>query len=193
MRSQTQTVGEPQPRFTIEFDATSLRAAAFVLFSAFWIYTALLTLPFTYWIPGTGLDDSHAFGSNYFPNAGFRYGSDLVFTYGPFGYLNHPEDIGNHILIANLFRAAMWLALLSHLILFYRLGMNGFWKSLLLMLSIAAARNLLLFSFDYYALTVLVVLVLYLIEQPQAWLARRASFSLSACLEWSNSPATSWR
>jgi len=78
MRVQTQIVQKEQTRFVIDFDQSTVRALALVLFSAFWIYTALLTLPFGYWMPGISLDGSHAFGSNYFPNAGFRYGSDLI-------------------------------------------------------------------------------------------------------------------
>src|SRR5881296_600907 len=98
-----------QFRSLIDPDQSSLRPVALVLFSAFWIYTALLTLPFAYWMPGTSIDGSHQFGSNYFPNAGFKYGSDLIFPFGPLGYLIYPENIGNHIVVANLIRAAIWL------------------------------------------------------------------------------------
>jgi hypothetical protein len=171
MQVQPQIAQKEQSRFRVDLDQSTVRALALVLFSALWIYTALLTMPFNYWMPATGLDGSHAFGSNYFPNADFRYGSDVIFTFGPLGYLIFPENIGNHIVVANLIRGAIWLLLLTHLILFYRLGMSGFWKSLLLMAAIIPARYLLLNLFDYYAVTALLVMVLYLIEQPQARLA----------------------
>ena len=76
----------------LQRDKKTLRLLALVLFSACWIYTALLTLPFTYGMPKINLDGSYGFGSNYFSDAGFRYGSDLIFTYGPLGYLFYPED-----------------------------------------------------------------------------------------------------
>jgi hypothetical protein len=160
----------------------SIRALTLTLFSAVWIYTALLTLPFSYWMPAIGLDDSHIFGTNYLPNAGFRYGSDLVFTFGPWGYLIYPENIGNHIAVANLFRAAIWLLLLVHLILLYRIGMRGFWKSLLLMVAIIASRNMLLGSFDYYMIAVLLVIILYLIERPESWLGYASIIVISGVL-----------
>src|SRR5262249_42005671 len=83
----------------------------------------------------------------------------------------YPENIGSHVAIANLVRTSIWLLLLIHLILFYRIGMNGFSKSFLFMLAIIPARNLLIGSFDYYCLAVLLLLVLYLIDTSHAWLA----------------------
>jgi hypothetical protein len=150
-------------------DPALLRTVSIVLFSATWIYTALLTIPFAYSMPDTTIDSSHRFGSNYFVNAGFRYGSDLIFPFGPLGYLIYPENIGHHIAVANLVRAVLWMLLLAHLFLLYELGLSGFWKSLLLMFAIIAARNMLLNSFDYYAIAVLIVIVVYMIERPEAW------------------------
>src|SRR5258707_2039721 len=129
MQLQKHVLEKEVTRFVIDLDPRSLRTLALVLFSALWVYTALLTLPFTYSMPATNLDGSHIFGSNYFPNAGFHYGSDLIFTFGPLGYLVYPENIGHHIDVANLLRTGIWLLLLGHLVLLYRLGMNGFWKS----------------------------------------------------------------
>ena len=31
---------------------------------------------------------------------GYRYGVDLVFTYGPLGYVLHPEAVANNVTIA---------------------------------------------------------------------------------------------
>jgi len=124
-------------------------------------YTALLTLPFRHGTPATNLDSSYGFGSNYFPDAGFRYGSDLIFTYGPLGYLFYPEDIGNHIVIANVVRGAIWALLLVHLVLLYRVGMNGFAKALLFMVAIIPISIPLLYHFDYYAVSVLMVLSVF--------------------------------
>src|SRR5215467_2522552 len=105
-------IEQQRPRFFIDLDEKSIRSLTLVLFSAFWIYTALLTLPFMYSMPESGVDGSHGFGSNYFPAAGFHYGSDLIFTFGPLGYIIHPENIGHHIVVANLIRGGVWLLLL---------------------------------------------------------------------------------
>jgi hypothetical protein len=162
--------------------SASLRGLGAVLFSGFWIYTALLTIPFAYSMPGRLLDASHRFGTNYFPNAGFHYGSDLIFPYGPLGYLVYPENIGHHVAVANLVRAAIWLVLLVHLVLLQELGFNGLWKSLLLMLAIMTARNMLLNSFDYYAIAVLTVMVVYMVEQPDAWFGYILMIALAGML-----------
>src|SRR5262249_48090378 len=122
-------------------------------------------------MPETGLDGSHQFGSNYFPANGFHYGSDLVFNYGPLGYIINPQSIGNHIVVANLIRGGAWLLLLVYLLLLYRVGISGFWKSLLLMAAIIPSRLLMIGSFDYYVVAVLIVLIIYMLERPRAWLA----------------------
>jgi len=122
-------------------------------------------------MPTINLDGSYGFGSNYFSDAGFRYGSDLIFTYGPLGYLFYPEDIGNHIVIANVIRGAVWALLLVHLVLLYRAGMKGLAKALLFMAAIIPIRIPLFYHFDYYAVTVLIVLIVYSIERPRAVLA----------------------
>ncbi|HEV2201371.1 MAG TPA: hypothetical protein VGR73_16250 [Bryobacteraceae bacterium] len=147
----------------------SLRTLGAVLFSVIWIYTALLTIPFAYPRPGTNIDSSHRFGGNYFLKAGFHYGTDVIFTFGPLEYLIYPEYIGHHVAVANLVRGALWLLLLAQFLWLYELGVSGLWKSLLLMLAIIAARNMLLNSFDYYALAVLIVMLVYMIERPEAW------------------------
>ena len=159
------------PSCCCQRDKKTLRLLALLLFSACWIYTALLTLPFKYGMPAINLDGSYGFGSNYFSDAGFRYGSDLIFTYGPLGYLFYPEDIGNHIVIANVIRGAVWALLLVHLVLLYRAGMKGLAKALLFMAAIIPIRIPLFYHFDYYAVTVLIVLIVYSIERPRAVLA----------------------
>jgi hypothetical protein len=171
-----------QARFVFEFDQKSLRGIALVLFVALWGYTAIMTLPFSYSMPVNDLDGSHKFGSNYFPDAGFRYGSDLIFTFGPLGYLVNPENIGNHIVITNVFRGAVWLLLLIHLILLCRLGINGFYKSIVLMCAIVSAHTLLLGLFDYFAIAVLLVMVVYMVDQPLAWLAPVSIVLITAIL-----------
>jgi len=161
MKAGKRVVRNWRPRFFVHLDKKTLRLLALLLFSACWTYTALLTLPFRHGTPATNLDSSYGFGSNYFPDAGFRYGSDLIFTYGPLGYLFYPEDIGNHIVIANVVRGAIWALLLVHLVLLYRVGMNGFAKALLFMVAIIPISIPLLYHFDYYAVSVLMVLSVF--------------------------------
>jgi len=56
-------------------------------------------------------------------------------------------------------------------VLLYRVGMNGFAKALLFMVAIIPISIPLLYHFDYYAVSVLIVLIVYLIERPRAVLA----------------------
>jgi hypothetical protein len=155
----------------VGFAVGKWRAYAAVSFYALWIYAALLMMPFAWSMPEAGIDGSHAFGSNYFPYEGFRYGSDVIFTYGPLGYLVNPQDLGNHIAVANVIRAAVWLLLFGHLMLLYRLRTESFWKAVLLTLALIPSRNLFILSFDYYLLAAMLVCILYLIERPGARLA----------------------
>jgi hypothetical protein len=140
------------------------------LFGVLLIFTALSTLPFKYHIPTFGFDFSNNFGTNYFSNMGYRYGTDLVFTVGPLGYVIAPEPVANNIAIANLVRFAVWLILLAHLFRLQRLGPRGFWQSLVLMAVLLTTRYpLLIFNYDYFVVTTLLVVVIYLIERPQGW------------------------
>ena len=64
-----------------------------------------------------GLDMSWAFGINFAKFQGLKFGSDILFTYGPFGYLLVPKAIGNnvvHAIYVQFFFAFIWCGLLIY-------------------------------------------------------------------------------
>lgn len=67
---------------------------AFLLATAL---TAALTFPGDYSATSPGLDPSWMWGINYFSQIGARFGRDVIFTYGPLGYLLHPLPVGSHV------------------------------------------------------------------------------------------------
>lgn len=50
----------------------------------------------------TGLDPSYAFGLNYIFAHHIPFGTDIIYTYGPLGFLYFPQDIGNNLLLGIL-------------------------------------------------------------------------------------------
>ena len=157
-------------KITVEVDPRWLRFLPTAIFLIILAVTAVTTLPFSYTVGSSGIEASHVFGSNYFPNMGYQYGLDTVFSYGPLGYIMHPEAIANDIAIASVVRASVWLILLVHLFLLGRTGSRGLWKSLALMAALFTVRiHFMLYTFDYLILTALFVVVIYMLERPGGW------------------------
>ncbi len=67
------------------------------------LFLAVYTFPAFEPVMGTGLDQSYVFAFNYFFNQGISHGSDVIFSYGPLGFIRFPLLIGNNFLIAFLF------------------------------------------------------------------------------------------
>src|SRR5215468_1836408 len=84
-----------------------------------WAAFALLMLVGWFTFPGndavakTGLDPSWVIGLNLFAHDGFRFGRDVIFTYGPLGWVVRPLEVGAHLLIGNWVRVALHLLLLG--------------------------------------------------------------------------------
>jgi len=70
------------------------------------IYTGF-TIDYRFVCPG--LDSSHFFAINYFANNNIIFGKDVIWTYGPLGFLLHPMDIGHNLSIAILFQVSLWI------------------------------------------------------------------------------------
>ena len=82
----------------------------------------LFTLPGTGTIIRPGLDSSYALAFNYFFASGVQSGRDILFTYGPLGFLEWPQPQGNNLLYANIAYSAVHLAFICCLLW---LGMKG--------------------------------------------------------------------
>jgi hypothetical protein len=166
----TEVVAKPRHRISIEFDPAFLRQLCNIVFAIFFIYCALLTMPFAYRVSGSGIDASWQFALNYLVNAGFHFGSEIVSTYGPLGFIACPLNFQSNLATANLIRGAVWLILLIHLTRIHRTAVNGFLKALLLMVGLCMSRYLLLGWFDYFIVAAVLVVALDLIEQPRQWM-----------------------
>lgn len=65
-------------------------------------YLFVATFPGLYLAMGTGLDPSWIHAINVLPGSGYRFGTDVVFTYGPLGYLLAPLDVGSNLVQAGI-------------------------------------------------------------------------------------------
>lgn len=80
---------------------------------------ALLTFPGDFNPIAGGLDPSWMWGINAFAAAGFRWGHDLIFSYGPLGYLARPLDVGHNVLVATWARLAVHGVILGTAVLVF--------------------------------------------------------------------------
>jgi hypothetical protein len=63
-------------------------------------YLAIATVPQLLVPLGRGVDESWIYAINYLPDLGYAFGRDVLFTYGPLGYLLFPAPIGTTLPIA---------------------------------------------------------------------------------------------
>ncbi len=82
----------------------------------------LFTLPSTGTIIWPGLDNSYALAFNYFFANSIQIGRDVLFTYGPLGFLEWPQPQGNNLLYANVIYSTVHLVFIYCLLW---LGMTG--------------------------------------------------------------------
>src|SRR5215471_909963 len=120
-----------------------------LVFVGLLVYAAIMTIPVGYHIPSTGLDGSHEFASNYFPLSAYKYGPDIIFTYGPLGFLYRPENMGANLPIALVLRLSVWLLLLSLLTLAYSVRHFDRLGCLIAVLCVALSHYWLNFAFEY--------------------------------------------
>ncbi len=84
------------------------------------IYLCLLAFNIRYLSKNFGLDPSWDFAMNYFADKGFKFGSDVIWTYGPMGYLIGSMDIGSNLMQGIIFQLFLWIfftGLLGYVIL----------------------------------------------------------------------------
>lgn len=79
----------------------------------------ILTFPVFYSLMQNGIDSSWSYALNKFTEFNnFKFGPDVVFTYGPLGFLYSPMYINGNFVLATFIYIAMWT---STMILFYKL------------------------------------------------------------------------
>lgn len=77
-----------------------------VFFYCILAYAALLLLP-AYAPVLPGLDQSWQFALNHFVHTQFKFGPDLIFTYGPLGFVEVPQH-GNLIVTLNMVHESIY-------------------------------------------------------------------------------------
>lgn len=78
------------------------------------------TFPCTYYLMGTGLENSWRYGLNAAAAEGLVFGRDVGFTYGPLVYLMSPLDLGRNYAAAMLLRAVLHILFALALVLLAR-------------------------------------------------------------------------
>lgn len=71
-------------------NAKAFRALIPYVFAFFLLWISIAVIPLVPPIPGTGLDGSWAYALSMSHAQGFIFGRDVVFTFGPLGYLYYP-------------------------------------------------------------------------------------------------------
>ncbi|MEO8372766.1 MAG: hypothetical protein ABI806_26515 [Candidatus Solibacter sp.] len=92
---------------------------------ALFLFCVLLVCPLRYWGLGRDVDSTWRFALNYAAAHGLVGGRDVLFTYGPLGYLLFPEYTGHNLTYGLLFQGVLWVVLAGTLAdLFFRAGLR---------------------------------------------------------------------
>ncbi len=76
------------------------------------LFIALISFPYRFSPIDTGLDPSWIFAINYFFDNNFIFGRDVIWTYGPLGFLSYPLNVGVNLDIATGFQVCLWFGFL---------------------------------------------------------------------------------
>ncbi len=76
-----------------------------------WVFVCSQILPIKRMALEPGTDPSTYFVANYVAATDLRFGADIVFTYGPLGYLAQPQDVGANLSFAYGFQLCLWMML----------------------------------------------------------------------------------
>jgi hypothetical protein len=135
------------------------------LFFSLLTYAGLLIVSVNYGVIQPGLDPSWGFAANQFAHGPFKFGIDLVFTYGPLAYLAVPEHVGNNI------TCAAFAHILVCCIFLYL--MVGLWQSgrragaAIFLLGMIVSNRLYYFYWDYLLVAIVLLLFVRLLDQPR--------------------------
>ena len=76
------------------------------------LFIALISFPYRFSPIDTGLDPSWIFAINYFFDNNFIFGRDVIWTYGPLGFLSYPLNVGVNLDMATGFQVCLWFGFL---------------------------------------------------------------------------------
>ncbi|MGB7759995.1 MAG: hypothetical protein WBL61_09210 [Bryobacteraceae bacterium] len=156
---------------TRSFYAVAERAGFYVLAA----YAAMATFPVSGGPVNQGLDPSWHFGLNQFYCSPYKFGRDVIFTYGPLGFVCFPEHLGHNLTIALAIRFFIWAVLLGTLVVGYRRKQFDFGGCLIIAGSLVVAYSALA-SLD--CMLVIAALMLILWRGPEGARPIRATVLL---------------
>lgn len=139
------------------FRAVALRAGFYILA----VYAALATFPFIGFPIDRGLDASWTFGLNQFYFSPYKFGRDVIFTYGPLGFVCYPEHIGHNLIIALAIRIFLWAALFGIVLVAYRLKKFDSAGCLIAAGSLVIVHMFLLYFLDYMLVSAALMLIVW--------------------------------
>jgi hypothetical protein len=72
-------------------------------------YLALIAFPYRFSPITPGLDPSWIFAINYFADRHIIFGKDVIWPYGPLGFISMPLNVGYNLDIATIFQLSLWI------------------------------------------------------------------------------------
>lgn len=139
-----------------------------MLFAALLIYAALLVLPDYFQAVIPGLDASWSFALNHFVHTNYKFGPDLIFTYGPLGFLSVPQHVSWNLPVALVVRFAIWALLFSEFIGMWRAGQHL--AAFALVSSLCLGNKLYFYYWDYLLIFTAIVLLARMMQAPGSYL-----------------------
>lgn len=146
------TIGAPRA-----FYAVAERVGFYVLVA----YAAMATFPVSGYPIDRGLDASWGFGLNQLYSSPYKFGRDVIFTYGPLGFVTFPEHVGLNLVIALAIRLFVWAVLLGVLVVAYRRKRVDSIGSLITACSLVIAHSPLWHFLDYMLVSAALMLILW--------------------------------
>jgi hypothetical protein len=140
-----------------------------VIFGALLVYAAILTAPVTVHIPNVGLDYSWMTALNVLTHSNYKFGTDVIFTYGPLGFVDVPQNVGGNLPAALAIRFLIWSLLLGQLAYVYVRGAIGRLRYFIALGSIILVHQFLTSSLDYMLAATALFLMLQHPPEKQSW------------------------
>lgn len=139
------------------FYAAAERAGFYILVA----YAAISTFPVCGYPVNRGLDESWRFGLNQFYFSHYKFGRDVIFTFGPLGFICFPEHIGLNLVIALMIRVLIWAVLPGVLVVAYRRKQIDSVGCLIMAGTLVVAHPLLSNFLDYMLTSAALMLILW--------------------------------
>ena len=98
----------PAYEFVVRVPRPLVSWTAHTAFCILLLYAALLTAPMGFRLAASGLDGSWQYALNVLPWSRYKFGTDVIFTYGPLGLIAVPLNVGWNLAIAMAVRVVVW-------------------------------------------------------------------------------------